>query len=80
MTADQYGVPHELTAQITLRQAALADRLTGSLRTAVELGALLSEAKAQCRHGNWGTWLEAGSGRMAQRYMALARNERIFDE
>ena len=52
---------------------ALASR---SIDKMLEAGAMLVEAKAQCKHGEWLPFLERAGvpERMAQRYMTLARS------
>lgn len=49
---------------------------SNTLHDAVEIGQLLLQAKSQCRHGEWGPWLDRhfdGSRRTANIYMRLAR-------
>src|SRR4051794_22236732 len=49
----------------------------GTLKYAIRLGELLTEAKSLMKHGEWLPWLEdsfPGDPRTAQRYLALAAN------
>jgi hypothetical protein len=70
------GLPH-LAAEITrLHELAVASFRT-SLDHALKAGELLTEAKAQLRHGEWLPWLAEHvdcSERTAQAYMQLAAN------
>ena len=50
--------------------------ITEGLQHAKAAGELLLQAKAQCPHGAWGSWLDdnfQGSDRTAQRYMTIAK-------
>jgi hypothetical protein len=73
---DCYGIPPELSQEIFIAQMELRGTFRDSLRVGVRLGHLLTDAKAVCRHGDFGKWLAAnfeGSARHAQRCMELAR-------
>lgn len=66
----------ELHADIGLLYAA-------SLQKAFRIGELLSEQKAECRHGEWLPWLEANfsgviSSQTAQQYMRMHENRELL--
>lgn len=82
------------TAPTSSTLDALADKIKGHLKAideamrssimrAVELGELLSRAKAEIGHGDWGRWLELNCSlneRTAQRYMKLAGERKRIEE
>jgi len=73
---DASGISEDLARRIWATQIELRGVYRDSLRVGVQLGHLLTEAKGECRHGEWGGWLKShfeGSARHAQRYMELAR-------
>jgi hypothetical protein len=73
---DCYGIPPKLSQTIFIAQMELRGTFRDSLRVGVKLGHLLIDAKAVCRHGDFGKWLAAGfegTARHAQRCMELAR-------
>ncbi len=73
---DTFGIPETLSSAIFSAQLELRGAFRDSLRVGVRLGHLLTQAKAACRHGEFGGWLKThfdGSIREAQRFMELAR-------
>jgi len=73
--SDTHGVSPGVTARLRLAHGQLSARASDTLRVAVEVGHILTEARGQCRHGEWGQYVQAhyeGSQREAQRYMRLA--------
>jgi hypothetical protein len=66
----------KLAEEINAEHRACEAALRSGLRHAVRAGELLTEAKGQVKHGEWGTWLSAnfgGSERTAQAYMRVFR-------
>ena len=66
----------KLAEEINAEHRACEAALRSGLRHAVRAGELLTEAKGQVKHGEWGTWLSAnfgGSERTAQAYMRVWR-------
>jgi predicted transcriptional regulator len=66
----------KLAEEINAEHRACEAALRSGLRHAVRAGELLTEAKEQVKHGEWGTWLSAnfgGSERTAQAYMRVWR-------
>jgi hypothetical protein len=61
---------------LNLIEKDLQSALRTDTKNVLRIGALLLEAKAQVKHGEWFPWLEAQTGaseRTAQNYMAAAR-------
>ena len=66
----------ELGARIRMRVQAAEIHAKRALEYALEIGALLNEAKPQFKHGEWGQWLAAHcdlAQRTANAYMRLAK-------
>jgi hypothetical protein len=66
----------DLASRIRAEHEASAVAMKRSLEHAMAAGALLLEAKAQLKHGQWGPWLAehcAMSDRTARLYMRLAK-------
>jgi hypothetical protein len=64
----------ELADAINAEHRAFVETFRKSVEHAIHAGGLLSEAKAQCAHGEWLGWLEdnfEGAPRTAQEYMRL---------
>lgn len=73
---DDHGVSPEVRQAVFAAQLQLRSTLRDSLRVGVLLGQLLTEAKNQCRHGEFSAWLQdhfEGTPRHARNFMALAR-------
>lgn len=65
-----------LADEINAEHRACDEALRAGLNHAVRAGELLIKAKAQVKHGEWGTWIRdnfEGSARSAQAYMKVAR-------
>ena len=54
---DNYGIPETLSLEVFSTQLELRGAFRDSLHVGVRLGHLLTEAKAVCRHGEFGHWL-----------------------
>ncbi len=71
----------QLAEEINQKHYEAEASLTAGLIHAVRAGELLTQAKAQCKHGDWIPWLEdnfVGSVRNAQAYMRVVdRREEI---
>ena len=68
----------DLAARIRAEHDAAGDAIKRGVEHAIAAGALLIEAKAQLRHGQWSPWLKQHCGlseRSAQRYMRIARHK-----
>lgn len=68
--------PAELGERIRMRVVMAETHAKKALEYALEIGALLNEAKPQIGHGEWGQWLEEQctlAPRTARAYMRLAR-------
>jgi hypothetical protein len=66
---------NDLADRINAAHRLAAAAASAAIEHAREAGRLLIEAKAQCDHGNWLTWLKdhfEGSARTAQAYMRVA--------
>jgi Protein of unknown function (DUF3102) len=66
-----------LAVEIRTEVAAAEEDFQSAVQHAIRAGALLIEAKAQVKHGQWLPWLEGNfpaSSRSAQGYMRLAKN------
>jgi len=66
----------ELATEINDLHRRAESAMRSGLEHALAAGQLLTEAKAQCQHGDWGQWLAdnfEGSERTAQAYMRVAR-------
>jgi hypothetical protein len=71
-----------LPAQINQEHQACIRAAGQALEHALRCGDLLMEAKADCRHGEWQSWLAEhfeGSKRSAQAYMRLADNRELLE-
>jgi len=80
---DTHGVSPQVTARLRLAHTQLSARVSDALRMAVGVGHILTEARGQCRHGEWGHYIMAhyeGSIRVAQRYMRLAAEYPTLDD
>ena len=68
--------PAELGARIRMRVQMAETHAKKALHYALEIGALLNEAKPQLKHGEWLDWLQAHcdlAPRTASAYMRLAK-------
>jgi hypothetical protein len=66
----------DLAKQINQEHHQCETAARSAVEHAINAGNLLIEAKAQCPHGRWGTWISEnfeGSIRTAQAYMRIAR-------
>src|SRR5215216_1060692 len=66
-----------LASEINEGHRAFIGSLLKTAEHGIRAGELLSEAKAQCNHGEWLPWLEnnfEGSARTAQEYMKLYKH------
>jgi Protein of unknown function (DUF3102) len=66
----------KLAEEINAEHQACEEALRSGLRHAVRAGELLTEAKGQIKHGEWGRWVAEnfeGSERTAQAYMRVWR-------
>jgi hypothetical protein len=73
----------DLANKIKGHLKAIDDAMHSSIMRAVELGELLSRAKTEIGHGNWGRWLEQNCSlkeRTAQRYMKLAEDRQRIEQ
>ena len=64
----------ELSTQINKEHELVLTHAVKALEHARKAGELLIQAKADCKHGEWGEWLDSnfhGSSRQAQRYMKV---------
>jgi len=64
----------ELSKQINKEHELVLTHAVKALEHARNAGGLLIQAKANCKHGEWGEWLDSnfhGSSRQAQRYMRV---------
>lgn len=72
----------QLAAEIRVEHEACEAAMTATVQHAIRAGELLTDAKAQVRHGEWLPWLEAnfaGARQTATLYMRLAANgTRVF--
>jgi hypothetical protein len=67
----------DLAARINAEHAAVESSFHAGLEHARRAGELLLQAKAQCQHGEWLSWLGQNvriEARMAQKYMQIARD------
>jgi len=72
---DDFGVRPAVSQALFRAQQQLRGTLRDSLRAGIVLGQVLCMAKQQCRHGEFGLWVNRhfeGTDRMARNYMSLA--------
>lgn len=77
MTDETMALEKTETDEINREHEACEVAANQAVHHALRCGALLNEAKPKVGHGNWGEWLGthfAGSTRVAQTYMRLARH------
>lgn len=71
------GIPlEELARQINAAHSACEQAMTTGMQHALTAGSLLLQAKVECPHGTWTTWLSENcqfSERTAQAYMRVAK-------
>ena len=81
-SADVVGLD-ALAKEINEEHRRCEESFKAGLSHALRAGELLSEAKSQVQHGQWGEWLKKnfeGSERTAQAYMKVFRERRRLEE